>query len=69
MCGTGAFAVVLECVPAKFRVDFQVYFYSHHWTVWAMGCDGQVLVYQDMLGMYSDFVPKFVKNLAMWEMK
>ena len=25
------------------------------------GCDGQVLVYQDMLGMFSDFRPKFVK--------
>ena len=28
------------------------------------GCDGQVLVYQDMLGMFSDFTPKFVKCFA-----
>ena len=27
-------------------------------------CDGQVLVYQDMLGMFSDFKPKFVKVFA-----
>ena len=28
------------------------------------GCDGQILVYQDMLGMFSDFCPKFVKRFA-----
>ena len=28
------------------------------------GCDGQVLVYQDMLNMYDDFKPKFVKTFA-----
>ena len=27
-------------------------------------CDGQVLVYQDMLGMFTDFKPKFVKHFA-----
>ena len=26
------------------------------------GCDGQILVYQDMLGMFSDFTPKFVRR-------
>ena len=28
------------------------------------GCDGQVLVWQDMLGLFSDYVPKFVKHFA-----
>ena len=28
------------------------------------GCDGQVLVYQDMLAMSGDFTPKFVKKFA-----
>jgi 3-methyl-2-oxobutanoate hydroxymethyltransferase len=28
------------------------------------GCDGQVLVYQDMLAIYSDMTPKFVKRFA-----
>ena len=27
-------------------------------------CDGQVLVYQDMLGMFSDLTPKFVRRFA-----
>ena len=27
-------------------------------------CDGQVLVYQDMLAMYGNFVPKFVRQFA-----
>ena len=61
----GAFAVVLECVPAKLAE-----FISKQISIPTIGigagagCDGQVLVYQDMLGMYSDFVPKFVKQYA-----
>lgn len=59
----GAFAVTLECVPAKLAK-----FISENISIPTIGigagssCDGQVLVYQDMLGMYSDFVPKFVKQ-------
>ena len=61
----GAFAVVLECVPAKLAKKI-----SESISIPAIGigagagCDGQVLVYQDMLAMYSDFKPKFVKQYA-----
>ena len=61
----GAFAVVMECVPSALTA-----YISHELTIPVIGigagagCDGQVLVYQDMLGMYSDFTPKFVKQFA-----
>lgn len=61
----GAFAVVLECVPSKLAA-----FITKELTIPTIGigagncCDGQVLVYQDLLGMFSDFTPKFVKKYA-----
>lgn len=61
----GAFAVVLECVPAKLAETI-----SNELSIPTIGigagngCDGQVLVYQDMLGMFSDYIPKFVKQFA-----
>lgn len=61
----GAFAVVLECVPAKLaelitkNVNIPTIGIGC-----GTGCDGQILVYQDMLGMFSDFKPKFVKHYA-----
>lgn len=61
----GAFAVVLECVPAKLaalvteKLDIVTIGIGA-----GNGCDGQVLVYQDMLGMFTDYVPKFVKQFA-----
>lgn len=61
----GAFAVVLECVPDRLAKKV-----SEELTIPTIGigagagCDGQILVYQDMLGMYSDFSPKFVKRFA-----
>ena len=59
----GAFAVVLECVPAKLAEIISKTVSIPTIGIGAgAGCDGQVLVYQDMLGMYSDFTPKFVKK-------
>lgn len=61
----GAFAVVLECVPAKLAEIISKEISIPTIGIGAgAGCDGQVLVYQDMLGMFSDFTPKFVKQFA-----
>lgn len=61
----GAFAVVLECVPAKLAELITKTISIPTIGIGAgNGCDGQVLVYQDMLGMFSDFTPKFVKKFA-----
>lgn len=61
----GAFAVVLECVPSKLAKII-----SQEIDIPTIGigagsdCDGQILVYQDMLGLFEDFKPKFVKQFA-----
>ncbi|MGM9607242.1 MAG: 3-methyl-2-oxobutanoate hydroxymethyltransferase [Oscillospiraceae bacterium] len=61
----GAFMCVLECVPPKLAalITKKVNMITIGIGAGA-GCDGQVLVYQDMLGMSGDFVPKFVKHFA-----
>lgn len=59
----GAFAVVLECIPAKLASRISAELTIPTIGIGAgTGCDGQVLVYQDMLGMFSDYTPKFVKK-------
>lgn len=61
----GAFAVVLECVPAKLAKLVSESISIPTIGIGAgNGCDGQVLVYQDMLALFSDFTPKFVKKFA-----
>lgn len=61
----GAFMCVLECVPPKLaalitkNVDMVTIGIGA-----GAGCDGQVLVMQDMLAMNTDFMPKFVKQFA-----
>ena len=61
----GAFAVVLECVPARLAELVSSRLSIPTIGIGAgAGCDGQVLVYADMLAMFSDFRPKFVKAFA-----
>lgn len=61
----GAYAVVLECVPAKLAAKVTEAIDIPTIGIGAgNGCDGQVLVYQDMLGLFSDFTPKFAKKFA-----
>lgn len=61
----GAFAVVLECVPSELaRLVTEILDIPTIGIGAGNGCDGQVLVYQDMLGMFSDYTPKFVKKYA-----
>ncbi len=61
----GAFAVVLEAIPAELaaRVSAELTIPTIGIGAGA-GCDGQVLVNQDMLGTFTDFMPKFVRRFA-----
>ena len=61
----GAFAITLECVPAPLAKLITEQTDALTIGIGAgNGCDGQVLVYQDMLGFTGGFVPKFVKQYA-----
>ena len=64
----GAFAVLMECVPAELGQLVSDSLSIPTIGIGAgAGCDGQVLVTQDILGMFDKFKPKFVKqyvNLA-----
>ena len=57
--------MVLECVPAKLADII-----TKELSIPTIGigasanCNGQILVYQDMLGMFNDFTPRFVKKYA-----
>jgi 3-methyl-2-oxobutanoate hydroxymethyltransferase len=61
----GAFAIVLECTPAPLSKLI-----THKLAIPTIGigagpdCDGQVQVISDLLGLYTDFVPKHAKQYA-----
>lgn len=61
----GAFAIVLECIPTELakliteKVEIPTIGIGA-----GSDCDGQVLVTNDILNLYSNMVPKFVKQYA-----
>ena len=61
----GAFAIVLDAIPAELAKTI-----TEQVAIPTIGigagphCDGQVLVLYDILGLFDDFVPKFVKPYA-----
>lgn len=63
MEAAGAFAIVLECVPTQLAQKI-----TEEISIPTIGigagpyCDGQVLVINDMLGMFKGHIPKFVKK-------
>jgi 3-methyl-2-oxobutanoate hydroxymethyltransferase len=61
----GVFALVLECVPSSLASMITKELAIPTIGIGAgQGCDGQVLVLYDVLGLFDDFVPKFVKPYA-----
>lgn len=61
----GAFSIVIECVPAELAASI-----TREISIPTIGigagaeCDGQVLVFHDLVGLYDRFLPKFVKRYA-----
>src|SRR5215831_998949 len=61
----GAFAVVLECVPVELARSVTAALAIPTIGIGAgAGCDGQILVTHDMLGLFDDLRPRFVKQFA-----
>jgi 3-methyl-2-oxobutanoate hydroxymethyltransferase len=59
----GAFSVVLEGIPSDLAEEITGRLSIPTIGIGAgMNCDGQVLVVHDMLGLFDDFTPKFVKR-------
>jgi len=61
----GAFAIVLEKIPAALATEISKNSKIPMIGIGAgAGCDGQILVTHDMLGMYTRFHPRFVRRYA-----
>jgi 3-methyl-2-oxobutanoate hydroxymethyltransferase len=61
----GCFSIVLEAVPAAVAQTISQRLYIPTIGIGAgAGCDGQVLVYHDLLGLFDRFTPKFVRQYA-----
>ncbi len=61
----GAFALVLECLPASLARAISESIEIPTIGIGAgAGCDGQVLVTHDLLGLFEKFTPSFVKGYA-----
>lgn len=61
----GAFSIVLESVPARLAELISKKISIPTIGIGAgLGCDGQVLVTHDLLGLFDRFTPKFVKKYA-----
>jgi 3-methyl-2-oxobutanoate hydroxymethyltransferase len=61
----GAFAIVLELVPAALALEITQALAIPTIGIGAgVGCDGQVLVLYDLLGLNESFSPKFLKRYA-----
>jgi 3-methyl-2-oxobutanoate hydroxymethyltransferase len=65
LAAAGCFAIVLECVPAALAADI-----TREIPVPTIGigagpeCDGQVLVFHDVMGLAGDLRPRFVRRYA-----
>lgn len=61
----GAFAVVVECVPSELAQKITAAVKIPTIGIGAgVNCDGQILVTHDMLGLFDDLKPRFVKQYA-----
>lgn len=65
LANAGVFAMILECIPPSLGKEI-----TQAIAVPTVGigagphCDGQILVTPDLLGLFSEFTPKFVKRYA-----